>query len=40
MSLTFQLKNRLLQGLNDDSISYELAAKFVNAEMVQRPKTG
>ena len=32
MALTFQLKNRLLQGLNDDPIAYELATKFVDTE--------
>ena len=32
MALTFQLKNRLLQGLNDDPVSFGVAAAWVDTE--------
>ena len=32
MALTFQLKNRLLQGLNDDSVAFGIAAEWVDTE--------
>ena len=32
MALTFQLKNRLLQGLNDDPVAFNIAAEWVDTE--------
>lgn len=32
MALTFQLKNRLLQGLNDDPVAFGIAAEWVDTE--------
>lgn len=32
MALTFQLKNRLLQGLNDDPIAFGVAVEWVDTE--------
>lgn len=32
MALTFQLKNRLLQGLNDDHVAFNIAAEWVDTE--------
>ena len=32
MALTFQLKNRLLQGLNDDPVAFSIAAEWVDTE--------
>ena len=32
MALTFQLKNRLLQGLNDDPVAFKIAAEWVDTE--------
>ena len=32
MALTFQLKNRLLQGLNDDPVAFGIASEWVDTE--------
>lgn len=32
MALTFQLKNRLLQGVGDDPVAFNMAAEFVDGE--------
>lgn len=32
MALTFQLKNRLLQGVGDDPVAFNMAAEFVDSE--------
>lgn len=32
MALSFQLKNRLLQGVGDDPVAFGIAAKFVDDE--------
>ena len=35
MALTFQLKNRLLQGLNDDPVAFNIAAFYTGGEHAQ-----
>lgn len=32
MALTFQLKNRLLQGVGDDPVAFNMASEFVDTE--------
>lgn len=32
MALTFQLKNRLLQGVGDDPVAFNMASEFVDDE--------
>lgn len=32
MALSFQLKNRLLQGVSDDPVAFNMASEFVDTE--------